>query len=319
MRILARAGAVAALLAMSVTSPAAANAELQPVTNSGSNPGALSMYVYLPDGLEPGAPAVVAMHGCTQTAADYHAHAGWRDLADRAKFAVIYPEQRTTNNLNRCFNWFQPGDSDRGQGEAASIRQMVAHAVTTYDLNPDRVFATGLSAGGAMTANLLADYPDVFRAGAIMAGVPAKCARDLVTAYSCMGSDQRKTPEQWADLVRRSAPDHTGSWPTVAIFHGTADTTVAPVNADELRDQWTAVHGVSQEPSRTEQLPAGTTLTAYHDSAGVPVVEQYVIDGMPHAQPVDPGTEAGNCGATGQYYADTICAAYYAANSWGML
>src|SRR5690606_1631595 len=190
-------------------------------------------------------------HGCTQTAADYHAHAGWRDLADRAKFAVIYPEQRTTNNLNRCFNWFQPGDSDRGQGEAASIRQMVAHAVTTYDLNPDRVFATGLSAGGAMTANLLADYPDVFRAGAIMAGVPAKGAGALDTAYSGMGSDQRRTPGQWADLVRRSAPDHPGSWPTVAIFHGTADTTVAPVNADELRDQWTAVHGVSQEPSRT--------------------------------------------------------------------
>ncbi|MGH3433387.1 MAG: extracellular catalytic domain type 1 short-chain-length polyhydroxyalkanoate depolymerase [Thermocrispum sp.] len=298
--------------------PAAAQADLQPVPDFGPNPGALSLHVYLPDGLPSGAPAVVALHGCTQTAADYHGHAGWRDLADRGGFAVLYPQQRTANNANRCFNWFQPADSDRDSGEAASIRQMVQHAVDAYQVDAGRIYVTGLSAGGAMTANLLADYPDVFDGGAVMAGIPAKCARDLLAGFQCMSTDQGRTPQQWADLVRGSAPGHDGPWPTVAIFHGTGDTTVAPVNAEELRDQWTAVQGISQTPSTTEQLPAGTTKTEYHDAQGAPLVEQYLIDGMPHAQPVDPGTGTANCGTAGQYYQDTICAGFYAARLWGL-
>src|SRR3954447_3026386 len=87
------------------------------VDRFGTNPGNLAMYVYLPDH-RPIAPAlVVALHGCTQSAEDYLAHSGWRELADRDGFVLVLPEQRTTNNLNRCFNWFQESDIRRGSGE----------------------------------------------------------------------------------------------------------------------------------------------------------------------------------------------------------
>ncbi|WP_245616087.1 hypothetical protein [Phycicoccus jejuensis] len=65
------------------TSPPARAAGLTQVTGFGSNPGALAMYSYRPDGLPSGAPLVVELHGCTQNASTYFANSGWREMADR--------------------------------------------------------------------------------------------------------------------------------------------------------------------------------------------------------------------------------------------
>ena len=104
-------------------------ATLQQVTSFGSNPGALTMYSYRPDGLPSGAPLVVALHGCTQDASTYFSSSGWRQLADQRGFALVLPQQSTTNNSNKCFTWFDNADTARGSGEAASIAAMVDHAV----------------------------------------------------------------------------------------------------------------------------------------------------------------------------------------------
>jgi len=302
---------LAAVLA--VPSDPARAASLDPVTGFGSNPGNLAMYAYRPDGLAPNAPLVVALHGCTQTATDYFDNAGWRRYADLWGFALVLAEQRTANNANRCFNWFEPGDTARGSGEALSIRQMVAHAVAAYGLDAARVFVTGLSAGGAMTAVMLAAYPDVFAGGAVMAGLPYRCATSVPTAFQCMNPGVDRTPAQWGDLVR-AAFAYTGIRPRVEIWHGTADTTVVPANATELRDQWTDALGVSQTPTSTGTLPGGTSLSVYGGGA----VRVYQVSGMPHATPVDPGTAIDRCGTAGTYYRDTICAAYYTGRNWGL-
>jgi poly(3-hydroxybutyrate) depolymerase len=131
----------------------------------GPNPGQLTMLSYRPAQLVPGAPLVIVLHGCTQTAEAYAANAGWLQLAERFGFVVIAPQQAPANNPNRCFNWFARGDVARGGGEAASIAAMVAHAVAEHELDPERVFITGLSAGGAMTAAMLASYPELFAGG----------------------------------------------------------------------------------------------------------------------------------------------------------
>jgi poly(3-hydroxybutyrate) depolymerase len=134
------------------------------VSSFGSNPGALSMYTYTPAGLATGRPVVVALHGCTQTASDYYTHSGWPALADRWQFEVVFPQQSSANNSSQCFNWFSTADDTRGNGEAASIKSMVDKAVADHGSDTSRVFVTGLSAGGGMTADLLAAYPDVFAA-----------------------------------------------------------------------------------------------------------------------------------------------------------
>ena len=61
---------------------------LTQVTGFGSNPGALTMYKYVPSGLPANAPLVVALHGCAQSASNYDAETGWILLADRWKFAL---------------------------------------------------------------------------------------------------------------------------------------------------------------------------------------------------------------------------------------
>ncbi|MEO6341367.1 MAG: PHB depolymerase family esterase, partial [Caulobacteraceae bacterium] len=149
-----------------------AGGKLRQVADFGVNPGGLAMFTHVPETLPANAPLVVVLHGCGQSAAAYDRGAGWSTLADRFGFVVLAPEQNRTKHLNGCFNWFLPGDTTRGGGEAASIRQMVAHAVATHGLDPQRVYVTGLSAGGGMTSAMLAAYPEVFAGGAIIAGLP---------------------------------------------------------------------------------------------------------------------------------------------------
>ena len=303
-----------------VSGPAAAAAVA--VDGFGTNPGNLAMYVYLPDD-RPTAPAlVVALHGCTQSADDYLTHSGWRELADRDGFVLVLPEQKIANNLNRCFDWFEENDIRRGSGEALSVIQMVDAARSAYGLDPARVFVTGLSAGGAMTAVLLATYPDVFAAGAVLAAVPFGCATSLTAAFDCMDHGSDRTPSQWAQQVRAAFPGYSGPYPRVAVWHGTADGTVSPVNAAESRDQWAGVHGLSPLPTSTKVLPGsdprGTVQEVYADASGRPLVEVYWVEGMGHGAPVDPGSGVTECGATGAYFLDTICSSYYTARFWGL-
>ncbi|MEU7974336.1 PHB depolymerase family esterase [Micromonospora sp. NPDC049089] len=311
-------GAVAGLAlavtgAVAVAAPAQA-ATLTQVTGFGSNPGNLAMYAYRPDNLPANSPAVVLLHGCTQNASGYFANSGWQKYADQWKFALIVAQQPSGNNANSCFNFFEAGDTTRGQGEALSIKQMVDHAKTNYGVNGSRVYVSGLSAGGAMSAVMLATYPDVFAAGSIIAGIPYRCATSMVNAFSCMNPGADKTPAAWGDLVRGAYSGYTGPRPRVAIWHGTSDTTVTPLNGTESRDQWTNVRGVSQTPTSTSSLPGNTSLEVY----GNDDVRLYRISGMGHGTPVDPGSAAEQCGTAGAYFLDTICSTYRDALFFGL-
>lgn len=304
---------IAAGAVLSVAAPAQA-ATLTQVTGFGSNPGNLTMYAYRPDGLPAGAPLVVALHGCTQNATAYHNNSGWQKYADQWRFTVIYPQTSSANAANACFNWFQTGDTTRGQGEPLSIKQMIDHAVGNFGSNRARVYVTGLSAGGAMTAAMLATYPDVFAAGSVVAGIPYRCATSQTNAYPCMFTATAKTPQQWGDLVRAAHSGYTGPRPKVAIWHGQSDAVVVPANGNSLRDQFTNVLGISQTPTGTASLPAGTTLETY----GADQVRLYKIAGMGHGTPVDPGSGADQCGTAGAYFLDTICSAYRDAVFFGL-
>ncbi|GGS45436.1 PHB depolymerase family esterase [Streptomyces parvus] len=300
---------------------ARAAAALERVTSFGANPGGLNMYVYRPAALPANAPVVVALHGCTQGAQVYSDNSGLNTFADRHGFLVVYAETTTVNNANKCFNWFQPGDTRRGQGEAASIRQMVAHAATAYGVDTGRVQVTGLSAGGAMTSVMLAAYPDVFAAGAVVAGIPYGCGTDVVSAFGCMSPGVDRTPAAWAQAVRDAHPGFAGPWPRVAIWHGDNDATVAPRNADELRDQWTAVHGLGQTPDRTSTIGPNSTRRSEYLAAdgGASAVEVNRVPGIGHGTPVDPGSGAEQCGATGtQHFIDSVCSSYWITRFFGL-
>src|SRR5262249_42140241 len=139
---------VSIFVALPAPQPAQA-ATLNQVTGFSSNPGNLAMYHYKPDGLPNGHAVVVLLHGCTQNASTYFNNSGWRKFADQYGFALVIPQQSSSNNALSCFNWFQAGDIARGQGEALSIRNMVGYAASNLGASASRAFVSGLSAGGA--------------------------------------------------------------------------------------------------------------------------------------------------------------------------
>jgi poly(hydroxyalkanoate) depolymerase family esterase len=299
--------------AVILTAPASA-ANLVQVGSFGSNPGNLAMYHYKPDGLPNGRPAVVLLHGCTQNATGYFNNSGWRKYADLYGFSLIVPQTSSANQPLSCFNWFELGDISRGQGEAASIRNMVTHSVNSLGTDASRVFVNGLSAGGAMAAVMLSTYPDVFKAGSIAAGIPYKCATSSAGTSSCQYSGVEKSPQQWGDLARGGYSGYGGPFPRVSIWHGSSDSTVVPKNATELIDQWTNVRGVSQTPTSTQSLPSNTTLQVFGNND----VRYYRVQGMAHGLPIDPGSGAQQCGTAASYFLDTICSAYYDAAFFGL-
>ncbi|MGW2571726.1 extracellular catalytic domain type 1 short-chain-length polyhydroxyalkanoate depolymerase [Streptomyces sp. NPDC001537] len=307
-----------ALIAAFLTPGRASAASLQEVTGFGSNPGALRMFRYVPDGLPAGRPVVVALHGCTQNASGYGTGSGWLQLADRWGFSVVLPQQQSGNNASNCFDWFQSGDIERGQGEAASVAQMVDRQLADVGGDASRVYVTGLSAGGGMTAVMMADYPEKFAAGGIVAGLPYGCAQAAGSPYVCMYVGATQTAKQWGDRVRAARPGYSGPWPTLTVFQGTADYTVKPVNMTDLMKQWTDVHGADQTADLSDTV-AGYPHQVFRDPAGNTVVETYSITGMGHGQPVDPGSGTAQCGAAGAYLLDVnVCAAYRLGLAWGL-
>ncbi|MGW4048478.1 PHB depolymerase family esterase [Streptomyces sp. NPDC004721] len=93
-------GFAAGLTTVTALAPTAATAgTLQQVTNFGSNPGNLAIYEYALANLPANVPMVVALHGCSQSASDHHAHSGWQKFADQWGFPVVYPPTSAANNL----------------------------------------------------------------------------------------------------------------------------------------------------------------------------------------------------------------------------
>ncbi len=348
------------LLVTAAAAPEASAGTTVEATGFGSNPGALRMFKHIPDGLPASAPLVVVMHGCTQNARDYAAGAGWIQLSERLKVALVMPEQTQANNSNRCFSWFLRSDNRRDQGEALSIRQMVDKMRADHGVDPKRTFVTGLSAGGAMTSVMLATYPEVFAGGGIVAGLPYGCANDTsplqpTQALQCMSTGQPSSPliglpgtvpvvtplpdavcqlipipipgcsqgeddaptssAAWGDRVRQ-ASGHAGPFPRVSIWHGGADRTVSPVNAEAETLQWTNVHGISAEPSAQDTVK-GHPRQLFKDAAGNVVVETITVRGMAHGVPVDPGSAADQCGTATAFVLDAdVCTSLHIARFW---
>lgn len=282
----------------------------------GHNPGALVAKYFLPDNVAPKAPLVVVLHGCTQTADQYDHGSGWSTAARDYGFALLYPEQQRSNNPNLCFNWFLPQDARRDRGEALSIRKMIAAMIETHKLDPARVYITGLSAGGAMANVLLATYPELFAGGAIIAGLPYGTATDVPKALERMRGQGLPDDRKLGDLVR-GATDYEGPWPTVSIWHGSADATVYPSNADATLAQWRSVHGLAREPNR-EDIVDNQLREIWCDGQGHDVIVKMTIAGMGHGTPLAV-TGADACGAAGPYMLDRqISSTRHICRHWGL-
>lgn len=283
----------------------------------GSNPGSLNAWFYKPElATEIKVPLVVVLHGCTQNARAYDEGSGWSELASACGFATLFPEQQRGNNFNLCFNWFEPGDTQRAAGEAQSIAQMIEAMTESGGIDPKRVYITGLSAGGAMTSVMLATYPEMFAGGAILAGLPHGAAAALPEALEQMRAHSPNS--RTTGTAIKSASPHEGRWPTVSVWHGTADKVVSPSNADAILRQWREVHDLAPEPD-AEQFIDGYPHRVWTDGKGRPIVEEYRVTGMGHGAPLATGGDDGY-GKAGAFMLEVgISSTVLSAKTWGLL
>jgi poly(hydroxyalkanoate) depolymerase family esterase len=212
-------------------------------------------------------PLIVMLHGGTQTAADFAAATRMSALAEEHGFLVAYPEQVRSANVMRYWNWFEPGDQQRGAGEPAILAGIVAEIAAQNAVDPDRVYVVGFSAGAAMAAVLAATYPDVVAAAGVHSGLPHGCAHDLASAFAAMRQGPRVRP------VDRTVP--------VIAFHGDADTTVEPGNATRVVEQFS--RGPATGVSTSERGPGRSAAKTVVRSDGAVVAEQWTVHGLGHA------------------------------------
>ncbi len=289
---------------------------LSDVTGYGSNPGALRARAYIPVNMPENRALVVVLHGCTQSAAAYDHGSGWSQLAEQEGFAVLFPEQQRANNANLCFNWFVPGDTSRDSGEALSIRQMIEALVVAHGLDRNRIYITGLSAGGAMAAAMLAAYPDVFAGGAIIAGLAHGSASTIPEAFDRMRGHGGPSKAELQKHLREASP-HKGPWPRISLWQGSADTTVVPSNAEAILAQWQGVHGLGASPTRVETVD-GQKRQVWCDGDGRELVERYAIAGMGHGTPLKTNGDDG-LGHAGPFMLDAgISSTRHIARFWGI-
>ncbi|MED4020775.1 PHB depolymerase family esterase [Priestia aryabhattai] len=253
--------------------------------------------LYVPSSYQGGAalPLVVMLHGCTQDPDQFAAGTQMNALAETEKFFVLYPEQPSSANSNKCWNWFDTAHQSRGSGEPALIAGMVNQIKSSYSIDADQVFVGGLSAGAAMSVIMGATYPDIFAAISVGAGLEYKAATSVTGAYTAMSSGG-PNPIQQGDLAYSSMGEHKRVVPVI-LFHGTADYTVAPINAHQILSQWAQTNDRASDgldnnniDDTADQTLPGTvsggrsyTQYIYKDTAGKTVMEKYMIEGMGHA------------------------------------
>jgi poly(hydroxyalkanoate) depolymerase family esterase len=131
-------------------------------------------------------PLVMMLHGCGQNARDLAKICGLNAIAERNNFLVVYPEQTTKANPLRCWNWFDPKHQSREAGEPSILAAVIDQAVSSHNIDPNRVYVAGLSAGAAMAVVLGATYPDLFMAIGVVAGLEFVAGTTAVTGLGAI-------------------------------------------------------------------------------------------------------------------------------------
>jgi poly(hydroxyalkanoate) depolymerase family esterase len=223
-------------------------------------------------------PLLIMLHGCTQNPDDFAVGTGMNWLAEERGFIAAYPGQSVSANQTACWNWFHVINQMRDQGETCIIAGITRTIMAAFDIDAERVYVAGLSAGGAMAAIMSATYPELYAATGIHSGLAFGSANDMASAFAAMKGApvlaQRKSRAKSANGRVRTI-----------VFHGASDQMVHPSNAEVILAGARA--GLTGPAKETRQAGSAGgrayTRTVIEDARGIPHVEYWAIEGLGHA------------------------------------
>ncbi len=236
--------------------------------------------LYVPSGYRgKKVPLIVMLHGCSQSPDDFAAGTRMNALAETHTLLVAYPGQTSAANHARCWNWFNAGDQQRGRGEPSIIAGITRQVMDAYAVDPRRVYAAGLSAGGAEAAIMAACYPDLYAAVGVHSGLACGAASDVASAFTAMRQGGGRGPRS----ARPTGVPARDLVPAI-VFHGDQDGTVHCANGDEI-----IAHAASVLPL-TKRVETGRAegghayrRTLHANRRGDIVLEQWLVHGQGHA------------------------------------
>ena len=205
--------------------------------------GTRSYKLYIPSGyIGQEVPLVVMLHGCTQSPNDIAAGTRLNALAEGQIFLVAYPAQAQGANMNKCWNWFEASDQQRGRGEPSLVAGITRRIIDEYNVADGRVYVAGMSSGGAMAAIMAETYPELYAAVGVHSGLAPGAAHDMPSAFAAM---------------RQGGPatGHSALIVPAIVFHGDCDKTVHPRNADHLLE-----HYCTAKTTGSRDAAGGSTL-----------------------------------------------------------
>jgi len=257
--------------------------------------------IWAPATLEKGkaSPLLMMLHGCTHDAEDTAEISGMNEIAEANQFIVVYPEQSRLANLMKCWNWFDPKHQARNAGEPSILAAVIDKVRSNHNVDPDRIYLAGVSAGGAMASILGATYPDLFAAIAVIAGAQFKAATSVSEGLAAMGRGG-PDPAQQGQLAfeaMRGGLARRKRWRMpVIVFHGMADARVIPANAEQAIAQWSRTNAclaaacsengfVLTETVVDGQVPDGYAYQKhiYLEADGRLLMEKWLVQGLGHA------------------------------------
>lgn len=267
------------------------------ISDSATNrAGTRAFRLYVPDGIgDEKRPLLVAIHGCTQTAADFAGLARIAKLADANRILALLPSQTSAANASLCWNWFLPANQARGDGEASIIIAMIDAVKARYKIDATRVYVAGVSSGGYTTSILLSCYSDVFAAGMVASGGMYEAAGDVFSAALAALYGSPVDPKAAGDDAYRCSGSARGRTIPILVFHGSDDAVVNLRSGEQVVRQFVQMNdwaddGLANDSVVFEPASIVTDSSANlsytrrtYNVSGSPLIQYLVVNGMAHA------------------------------------
>lgn len=262
--------------------------------------------LHVPRSLDPQEPTalVLSLHGLASNARGQEYLSRWDAIADRERFVVVYP-QGTGGPLR----WNSSDDVQASTvDDVQFVRDLIAELSKVVQVDPARVYASGMSNGGAMTHRLACEMSEVFAAAGIVAGPPTTppggCSPGRpVPIIAFYGTADPLVAYQGSALA-------TGEPPWWAWWMPVRATSPFPPVEDWIA-AWAARDDCESTP---EVLPAQGTVSGirYGGCAGGAEVILYTVAGGGHAWPGGGSTFVGR--TTGDLSASEAMWAFFTAH-----